>query len=60
MKWSDVGRILAGVVLLFIAYVVGASLCSSLFPESVRANRMEMLSDKVGASIGIAVAALQI
>lgn len=58
MKWSNVGRILAGVFLLFVAYVVGAYLCSSLFPESARANKMEMLADKVGASIGIAVAAL--
>lgn len=57
-KPANVGRILAGVALLFTAYVLGASLASNLFPGSAHANRMEMHSDKVGASIGIVVAAL--
>ncbi len=55
---ANAGRVAAGVVILFIAYVTGASLCSWLFPNGPRANRMEMLTDKTGESMVIVIAAL--
>lgn len=51
-------RVLAGVIVLFIAYVASALLCSYLFPDSARANKMEMVADKVGASVGILIASV--
>lgn len=50
------GRVLAGVVVLFAAYVAGALLCGYLFPSAARANKMEMVTDKIGASVGIFIA----
>lgn len=52
------GRALAGVVLLFLAYVTGALVCGYLFPCAARANKMEMVTDKIGASVGIFIAAV--
>jgi uncharacterized membrane protein len=57
---ANVGRILIGVVLLFAAFALGGCLGGSLFPDSLRVSRMEMLADKVGSSIGIVVVALLI
>lgn len=43
---------------MFVAYLAGALLFSYLFPDSARANRMEMVADKVGASAGILITSL--
>lgn len=57
---ANIGRILAGMVLLFVTYILGAYLGGNLFADSVHVNKMEILSSKVGSSIGILVISLLI
>lgn len=52
------GGVLAGIVVLFVAWLLGGYVGANLFPQSDLINKMETLPTKVGSSLGVLVASL--
>lgn len=53
-----IGRVFAGAIALFIAWLAGVYAGGSLFPDSQLINKMETLPTKTGGSLGILVASI--